>query len=202
MAVFKGFQGDFDEFSYAIVLDSELRKIPLCRFWNQQTAILVFLRHFGCISCRSHAQEVWSQRAELQKNGSRIIFIGNGSPDMIDGFRQAYGLEGALIFTDPTLRSFSLAGFNRSIANLLKFASAKNMISLAMEGHTNGSPFEKGTGSNRQMGGIVVVHPNSQVSYQYISESVGDTPDAEEIPNESIVIESVPNEEDQKNKTK
>jgi peroxiredoxin len=183
MATFKEFQGsDFQAFSFSIVQDEQGRSIPISRFWHQQPAILVFLRHFGCVSCRSHSQDVWAHREHLQKNGARIVFIGNGSPDRIEEFRQNYHLEGAPIFTDPTLKSFQLGGFHHGLKYLLSPKSGKNMVQLISEGHSNGNPFSSGTGSNRQMGGIVVVQPGGKVSYHYISEAVGDTPEAESIP--------------------
>jgi peroxiredoxin len=186
MPTFKNFQGDPEHFPFAMVEDGQGRKIPMSRFWQNQTAILVFLRHFGCISCRSHSQDVWANRAKLEQKNAKIIFIGNGHASKIPEFRQTYHLDDAPLFTDPSLKVFDLAGFNHGLAYLAKPQSLKNMLSLAKEGHSNGSPFAAGTGSNRQLGGIIVVHPGFRVAYQYISEALGDTPTAGDMANDNI----------------
>lgn len=185
MPTYKSFQGDPHTFPFAVVQDEQGRKIPVSRFWQSQPVILVFLRHFGCISCRSHSQDVWANRERLEKGGAKVVFIGNGHPKKIQELRDSYSLGDAPIFTDPTLRVFQLAGFNRGFAYLAKVETVKNMLKLAQQGHQNGSPFASGTGSNRQMGGIIVVQPGFKVTYQYISEAVGDTPEVSAIPDAS-----------------
>ncbi len=182
MALYPTFKGDLEKFSYAVVFDSSGRPVPVSRFWNTQTVILVFLRHFGCIACRSHAQDVWSKREHLQKGGGRIIFIGNGAPTYIDSFREEFGLGNAPIFTDPTLKAFDLGGFRRGVMALVNSKSLSNAVALAKQGHRNGNPLDPGSGSNFQMGGVIVVHPGPRVTYHYVSEALGDIPAAEEIP--------------------
>lgn len=181
MALFHSFQGNFDAFSFAVVFDPSGRPVPVSRFWNKNTAILVFLRHFGCIACRSHAIEIWSKRNELEKNGGRIIFIGSGEPSCIESFRADFGLAEAPIFTDPTLRAFELGGFRRGITRLVNGKSLSNAIALSREGHQNGSVFDTKTGSHLQMGGVIVVQAGPKVTYHYVSEALGDTPLASEI---------------------
>ena len=181
MALFTSFQGNLEAFSFGVVFDEAKKPIPISRFWEDSPAILVFLRHFGCIACRAHAQDTWSQRERLEQTGSKIIFIGNGDPGAIDGFRKAYDLGDAAIYTDPTLKLFQLAGFRRGVGALVNGRSAVNMAKLALKGHKNGNPLDSENGSNFQLGGIVVVQPGAIVNYHYISESVGDVPEGEDI---------------------
>jgi peroxiredoxin len=182
MALFREFNGKLEAFRYAVVYDASGTHVPISKFWSERTAILVFLRHFGCIACRSHAQDVWAHRDVLQKDGAQIIFIGNGEPSYIEKFRQDFNLGEAPIYTDPSLRAFELAGFKYGLAGLLNVQTVKNGIELMAEGHRNGNPFSSTTGSNLQLGGVIVVHPGTRVTYHYISEALGDTPEAGEIP--------------------
>jgi hypothetical protein len=183
MALYKKFNGNFAEFQYAVVFDSLGKPTPVNRFWKENTAVLVFLRHFGCISCRAHAVDIWANRESLQQSGARIIFIGSGAARFIEGFREEYKLGDAEIFTDPTLKAFALGGFKHGFLPLLNPQSIANMGKLSAKGFTNSSPF-KAQGSNRQMGGVIVMHPYDHCSYHYVSEALGDVPEANEIPSE------------------
>jgi hypothetical protein len=185
MALYSKFNGEFEEFRYAVVFDSEGKPTPVNHFWKTNTAVLVFLRHFGCAACRSHAFDIWSHRENLQKTGAQIVFIGNGTPNFIEGFRKEMGLVDAKIFTDPSLRAFRLGGFNLSLLQLVKPESAVNLGKLVIQGFRNGNPLKAGQGSNRQMGGVIVVNPQNQVTYHYVSEALGDVPKSEEIPTTS-----------------
>ncbi len=182
MAVFRKFNGDINAFSYSSVLDSQGKAHTISGFWKQKTAILVYLRHFGCIACRAHAQDVWQHRETLERNGSRIYFIGNGEPKYIEIFRNEFKLGDAPIYTDPRLAAFAAAGFRHGIVHLVSPKSAINMGKLTLAGHKNGNPLNSAFGSNRQMGGVIVVHPGTRVTYHYISEALGDVPNATDIP--------------------
>ncbi|MEO6460123.1 MAG: AhpC/TSA family protein [Bdellovibrionota bacterium] len=178
MPKYDAFHGNLDDFKYGVVFDPEGRPVPISRFWDKTAAILIFLRHFGCIACRAHAQEVWKNRENVEKNGGRIIFIGNGAPNFIEGFKKDFNLENAPIFTDPTLKIFKMGGFLHGLPHLVNVQSLSKMAALVKEGHSNGNPFKPGTGNNFQMGGVIIIHPGVKVTYHYISESVGDTPDS------------------------
>jgi hypothetical protein len=181
MALYRKFNGNFEEFQYAVVFDSEGKPTPINRFWKDTTAVLVFLRHFGCAACRAHAVDIWSHRASLQ-SGGQIIFIGNGAPNFIEGFRKEMNLGDAKIFTDPSLKAFRLGGFNHGLIKLASPESAINLGKLMIKGFRNGNPLKVGQGSNRQMGGVIVVNSQNQVTYHYVSEALGDIPKSEEIP--------------------
>jgi peroxiredoxin len=187
MALYREFNGKLESFQYAVVYDSTGAHVPISKFWSERTAILVFLRHFGCIACRSHAQDVWANREKLEKSGARIIFIGNGDSSYISKFREDFNLGDAPIYTDPSLRAFELGGFKRGVGYLLNSTSVKNGFELMSEGHRNGNPLNTKTGSHFQLGGVIVVHPGTRVTYHYVSDALGDTPEAGEIPSDGSV---------------
>jgi hypothetical protein len=37
----------------------------ISNLWKDGPAVLVFVRHFGCISCRGHIDQVWNLRENL-----------------------------------------------------------------------------------------------------------------------------------------
>ena len=104
---------DINALANTTVLDSEGRQLKLGQIWSSGPVILIFLRHFACISCRAHASQVWREKEQYQKNGARIVFIGNGDPSFIEEFRSSLDLQGALILTDPSLESFRAAGLRK-----------------------------------------------------------------------------------------
>ena len=147
----------------------------LChRLWAEQTAVIIFLRHFACAACRAHAVDVWQRREQYQSKGAKIYFVGNGQPSFIEGFKKDLSLEGANIYTDPSLASFRAAGFKRGFLAALGPKAIVNYTKLASSGNVTG--YKKGAGDIWQLGGVLVVHKSGKVGYQYISEIAGDFP--------------------------
>ncbi len=150
-------------------------KLKIGQLWQKQTVILIFLRHFACMACRAHASQVWSEHEKYEKSGAKLVFIGNGSPDFIEKFKEDMSMEGAMILTDPTLESFRAAGLKRGILALVQPKSFVNAAKLAMQGHrqTKSSPE---SGHHLQLGGVVAINTRSKILYHFRSESFGDLP--------------------------
>lgn len=144
--------------------------------WKDKTTVLVFLRHFACIACRAHAKQVWEQRDKYQMSGSKIVFVGNGQPHFIEKFKESMGMKDAEIYTDPSLKSYKAAGFHYGFFYVVQPDSVLNMVRLYKDGYRQ-TGTSKHVGTHWQLGGIIVVKPEGRVTYQYISESVGDFPD-------------------------
>ncbi len=151
-------------------------EFQLGRVWKNQTAILIFLRHFACIACRSHAKQVWDNREAYEKGGGKIVFIGNGQPQFIEKFKEDLGLKDALVVTDPTLEIFRSAGFNKGFSYILQAKTIVNAFKLYREGHRQ-STYTKEAGTHWQLGGILAVSTRGEILYHYISEYFGDFPE-------------------------
>jgi peroxiredoxin len=163
-----------------VVKDETGKEVRLGGSWTEKPAILVFLRHFACIACRAHAAQVWHEREKYEQNGAKIVFVGNGSPDYIQKFKVDLGINDAVIVTDPTLRSFWIAGFKRGFLASLGPTSIKNGIGLFAKGHSQKMP-SKASGDLWQLGGVIVVRADGRVTYQYISQATGDFPPEKDI---------------------
>ncbi len=155
--------------------------VKMGTLWQKQTAVFIFLRHFACVGCRTHAVQVWNDRDMYQKGGAKIIFIGNGSPDFIKKFKEDLGIEDAPVYTDPELLGFRAAGFKRGFLASLGPAAIANGIRMMVKGNVQGQ-FERAAGDLWQLGGIIVVRPTGQVAYHYISEVLGDFPPQSDVP--------------------
>ncbi len=166
---------DMQMFSESKILGEDHQPYVVKNLWSQNPAILVFLRHFGCIGCRAHAKDVWDNREKYKKAGAEIYFIGSGSPNLIKGFKMDLGISDAWIYTDPTLNIFKLAGFKSGIIPAMGPRAILNVIELKKKGHVD-MGWEKEKGDRWQMGGIIAIKPGNVVTFYYASKSVGDVP--------------------------
>ena len=164
-------------FANAMIFDEQGTELKLGTLWRERTIIFVFLRHFGCVSCRGHALDVWRQRESYEKTGAKIVFIGNGNPHFIEHFKNDLGMEGAPIYTDPSLISFYAAGFKRGFLVALGPHAIVNGIKMLIKGARQGAT----AGDLWQLGGVIAVKPDGRVAYHYISEVMGDFPPTKDL---------------------
>ena len=174
------FNPDVVELMNCNVLNENGEAISVANLWSKQTAILVFLRHFACIECRTIAKQVWSDREKYEKAGGRIYFIGNGQPNFISGFKSDLNINDAPIYTDPSLKIFNAAGFKRGFFVALGPQSIVNGLKMFAGGNSQGQ-YEKGMGDIWQMGGVIVVKPNGRVAFKFVSQKLGDFPPEKDI---------------------
>ena len=144
--------------------------------WQKQTAILIFLRHFACMACRSHVDQVWKNREQYEKSGGKIIFVGNGSASFIDQFKKDMNIANALVVTDPSREVFKAAGFRKGFSYFLNVKVVVAAVKIARAGLKQGE-YTKEAGIHTQMGGVLVINKRSELVYHYISEFFGDFPE-------------------------
>ncbi|MEO8698691.1 MAG: peroxiredoxin-like family protein [Kofleriaceae bacterium] len=158
------------------VLDGEGRSVELGSLWREHIAILVFIRHFGCIHCRDHVVTLSRNLDRLETGGAKLSVIGNGSPSFIAGFRDETGWQGPL-YTDPTLAAYRAAELKRGVIKTIDprglFGAAKALASGRRQGRTQGDQW--------QQGGVLVVAPGDKVLWQHASERAGDNASTTEI---------------------
>jgi peroxiredoxin len=160
-----------------LVLNENGQEILISSFWKSNPVVIIFLRHFGCIACRAQVDKVWKNKEALQKTGNKIIFVGNGTAEMINGFKEELNIMDAPIFTDPTMEIFDACGLNRGLKYLLNAKAILQAGKLYKEGYTQGTQ-KKENGAHTQMGGIMAIKPPGQVTYHFASEYLGDFDDS------------------------
>ncbi|HXH30317.1 MAG TPA: AhpC/TSA family protein [Bacteriovoracaceae bacterium] len=155
------------------VLDENNKEVLISTFWKEKSVVLIFVRHFSCIACRSHVAQIWNEKEKFKKSKTNIVFIGNGAPQFIQAFKEDMNIVDAPIYTDPSLKTYDACGLHRGMLKLMDPRGAKNMLELAFEGHKQG-PLSKDSGSHTQMGGIVALRPPGIVVYHFVSDYLGD----------------------------
>lgn len=163
----------------ATVLDSDGASVPLASFWGSGPTLIIFLRHFGCLGCSAHVNEIAPRFPELNQLGIRTVFVGNGRPHFIEGFIERHGLgdKQVDIVTDPSLKVFAAAGFKRSILSTLGPRAAISAARALAAGHRQTSI----QGDGLQQGGTLILNQQGEVVFYHASKYVGDHAAAVEV---------------------
>lgn len=147
-------------------------EIIMSSLWRDHPVVMVFVRHFGCISCRSHIEQVWSMKDQIQKNGTKIVFIGSGAPYVISKFKEEFNMTNVPIYTDQTLESFKACGLIHTDTANLDVDSLRMIKELESRGYS--LKIIENDGDDTQLGGVVGIKPPGLVTYHFVSEYIGD----------------------------
>lgn len=147
--------------------------------------MLVFLRHFACIACTEHVAALSPRLQELDRMGVRVVFVGNGAPNFIEGFIERNGLDPAFeVVTDPSLAVFRLADMERSRQSTYGPRAIFNAGRAMLRGFRQ-TAIE---GDVLQQGGVIVVGRGGKVAYVHRDRTLGDhAPTADIIDAASVV---------------
>jgi hypothetical protein len=161
------------ELAGAAVLDRAETKRALATLWAESPAIIVFLRHFGCVGCAEHVTELSPRLSELHALGVRTALVGNGPPHFIEGFVERHGLgdKPVEVFTDPSLKSFAAAGLRRSVWATSGAQALFNYARGRIRGFSNTI-----RGDRYQQGGVLVVDGEGTAAYLHRDRHLGDHP--------------------------
>ena len=152
------------------VFDPDGREIRLGRLWAERTAVLVFVRHFGCLFCRQQIAALGPLRERVRELGAERIVIGNGTVEQARLFREETGTSP--LFTDPTRQAYCAMEMRRGRRSVFTLGVLRNSIRAWRQGFRQsgvaGDPF--------QQGGVVIVAPTGRELYRFISREAGDHP--------------------------
>ncbi|HEY8756000.1 MAG TPA: peroxiredoxin-like family protein [Candidatus Dormibacteraeota bacterium] len=167
---------DAGRLSAATVLDPDGASVRLGSLWEDRPAVVVWLRHFGCLFCKEQTAEFRARGDEIERRGARVVFLGNGSTRYAAGFRDEFCPE-CTVVTDPELITYRLIGARGGLVNTLGpqawAAGIRAFRRGARQQTTQGHPF--------QQGGVLVVAPGNEIRYRYISKAAGDHPAVDEV---------------------
>jgi hypothetical protein len=168
----------------AKIFNEKSEEILFSSLWENCKVVIIFIRHFGCVSCRAHVSTIeksFTNRAK-QKN-LRVVFIGNGKPHLINEFKKELNLPNAEVYTDPYLETFNNCGMHSGVMRLMNLKTLGAVRRLYKEGHKDGK-HNKENGSIKQLGGVVVFEDPGKVLYHFASEYLGDFDNPEDWPSE------------------
>jgi peroxiredoxin len=137
--------------------------------WRDRPAVVVWLRHFGCVFCREHVAEVRAARPEIEALHGEIVFVGNGTPRAAAWFHKRFAPD-SIVLTDPDLITYKAIGARSGVMSTLGpkawGAGLRAFSAGARQTTTKGHPF--------QQGGVLVIVPGTRVLYRHVSGTAGD----------------------------
>lgn len=126
--------------------------------------------------CRQQVAELADQANRFKDKNADLVVIGSGDPRYFNEFREITGYQGQL-FSDPSLKAFSVLHFSNSIAGFMSMGSMLKAVSALAGGHRQGSV----QGSTMQLGGAVVIDSSGAVVYYFAGRKAGDHPSIDDL---------------------
>ncbi|MEZ4270959.1 MAG: peroxiredoxin-like family protein [Myxococcota bacterium] len=165
--------------SESTVFNTAGEPIPLQEFWRKQAALLVFLRHFGCVGCDRQVSELSPHLAQLRDWGVKTVFIGNGQVHFVEGFIERHQLSDkeVQVVTDPSLAAFLAAGLQRSWAATFGPKALVGAVGSFAKGYRQTSI----QGDTSQQGGILIVDSSGCLQFHYVNRHLTDTADPADV---------------------
>jgi hypothetical protein len=160
---------DISALAAAGVLDTDGKPVRLADAWKDRPAVIVWLRHFGCVFCREHVAEVRAARPDIEALHAGIVFVGNGTPRAAAWFQQRFAAY-STVLTDPELVTYRAIGARGGLMSTLGpqawGAGLRAFRGGARQSATKGHPF--------QQGGVLVIAPGDKLLYRHVSHTAGD----------------------------
>jgi hypothetical protein len=172
------------------VLDADGRKVELGTLWRDRPAVLVFVRHFGCVHSRAHVIQLHRDIERLHGTGAEVYVIGNGAPHYFEGFRELTGWRGP-IYTDPSLAIYRAAGLRRGITKNFHPRTYGPTLRAWGSGGRQGCT----QGDQWQQGGLLVILPGGEVRWHHVSRWPGDNASTAQILDALRGVRDAPSQE-------
>ena len=159
-----------------VVFDPEGRRVRLGQLWADRIAVLVFVRHFGCVLCRQQIGDITPLFDRVKAMGADLVVVGHGSVEEARTFREEEKLRIPLL-TDPTRQSHDVLGMRRGLTSLITGSSLGRAFTAWHSGYRQ----SRVAGDPLQQGGVVVIAPGGVEHFRFISREAGDHPTSEQI---------------------
>ena len=132
--------------------------------------LVVFVRHFGCIFCRSRLAKLRQHNRALTAADVNVVVIGNGTVPMAEAFVEETGLDVPL-YTDPTRQAYREAGMRRN------FGLGPRAVLQAARAYAGGQRQGKTAGDVWQQGGVLLINAEGCIDYYLADTGAGDSID-------------------------
>jgi peroxiredoxin len=174
------------ELESIVLTDQHGERVRLGDMWQDKPAVLVFLRHYGCVFCRHYATMLHHDRQKFEAQGLRLAVVGQGTPAHAREFQRAQSVELPLL-VDEDREAYRAAGTKVGTLNevfglrSLRKGARWTITSRIRQGSIAVHQSRTIGGSTAQLGGVLVIAPDSSVRYAHLSELSGDDPPVAEV---------------------
>jgi len=150
--------------------------VKLSSFWNRQTLILAFSRHFGCPQCKEMVDNLVSASPEMQKKNLGLVIVTQGTPEEAKSFC-AERAPDVTCLADPERKAYKAYGLER--ANIWQ-----SFLSLNVWRSNRRLNRERGWTTDlppngqdaMQMAGTFVIAPDGRIRLPYYYDDIADHP--------------------------
>ncbi|MBK8043166.1 MAG: AhpC/TSA family protein [Haliscomenobacter sp.] len=143
--------------------------------WSaRQPVLLVFLRHFGCTFCREALSDISKRQEEIERQGTKIIFVHMTDEATAEAYFQKYDLAGAVHISDPECRYYQAFGLVKG--NFTQLFGLATWIRGFSAGVVSGHGIGPQIGDGFQMPGVFVIQDGS-IKGSFVHELASDRPD-------------------------
>jgi hypothetical protein len=154
-----------------VVFDPDGRLVRLGELWADRTAVLVFVRHFGCLFCKQQIAAISPFLDRIRSSGAELAVIGHGTIEEARAFRDEQKMVVPLL-TDPSRQSYCALQMRRGLASSL----APAVLVRGLRALGAGFRQSRVAGDPLQQGGVVVIAPGGVERFRFISRDAGDHP--------------------------
>jgi peroxiredoxin len=150
----------------------------LAAMTERQPVLLVFLRFWGCSSCRQALSDIAKQRSQIEARGLRVVLVHMApDPATAERFLSKYGLAPIDHVPDPERRFYREFGLHRASAlQLLGFTHwLRGFQAAVVEAHGAAAPSAE-LGDGFQMPGLFVLH-RGETLRSFVHTNAYDRPD-------------------------
>ena len=86
--------------TWIVLPDADGREIRLGSLWSTRPAVVVFLRHYGCIFCREHVGQLREHEEAFRAKGAALAAIGLGDRQYAREFSRQTGIQFPLLIDE------------------------------------------------------------------------------------------------------
>ncbi len=173
------------ELMQARIFDEKGQPLLVSELWQGKPAVIMWVRHFGCIACTAQVEEFKPEVRKLREANVHFAIIGSGAPNFVHGFKERMEID-VPVYSDEKRVSYEALKMRRGLKTMVDPRQIKNIL----------WPFKyrqrKIMGDPLQQGGVLVIRPDGTITYKYISEYNGDHPAPHEVVAAALKVASVP----------
>ncbi|XP_006129441.2 peroxiredoxin-like 2C isoform X1 [Pelodiscus sinensis] len=159
-----------------LVVDGDGQKVPFGALFREHRAIVVFVRHFLCYTCKEYVEDLAKIPKNLLQDAKvRLIVIGQSSYHHIKPFCSLTGYHHE-IYVDPEREIYKIFGMKRGEAATSSVKSPhvkSNLLSgsiRSMWRAMTGPAFDF-QGDPAQQGGAMILGPGSSVHFVHLDKN-------------------------------
>jgi peroxiredoxin len=160
-----------------VVVDPDGDPTRLGDLWAEQPQVVLFLRHFGCVTCRERAGQVRDRYDEILATGAGVTAIGTGGRRYAQAFIEDESVPFAVLLDEDGTAAEIVGTGTLGIGALAKPGAWAAGARSTLGGHR-----QRKTGRRpRQLGATLVIAPGDDLLYAEFEEYAGDHADIDEI---------------------